>query len=64
MRTSVSSPTDYSAFRNINRYGAILAVTSPSVFEFEVNPSPRIEASKAYGKLAFEFMENLNFELT
>jgi hypothetical protein len=32
MRTSVSSHTDYSAFRNINRYGAILAETAPSVF--------------------------------
>ena len=34
------------------------------VFGFEMNPSPRIETSKAYGQLAFEFMENLNFELT
>ena len=32
MRTSVSSRIDYSAFRNINRYGAILAETAPSVF--------------------------------
>ena len=32
MRTSVFSHTDYAAFRNINRYGAILAVTAPSVF--------------------------------
>ena len=33
MRTSVSSHTDYSAFRNINRYGANLAVTAPRVFD-------------------------------
>ena len=31
MRTSVSSHTDYTAFRNINRYGANLAAIAPSV---------------------------------
>ena len=58
------SHTDNSASRNIKEYGANLAVIAPSVFGFEVNLSPRIEAGKAYGQLAFEFMENLNFELT
>ena len=32
MRTSASSHTDYAAFRNINEYGANLAVFAPIVF--------------------------------
>ena len=32
MRTSVSSHTDYTAFRNIKQYGAVLTVIASSVF--------------------------------
>jgi hypothetical protein len=58
MQTSVSSHTDYSTFRNINKYSVNLAIFAPDVFfkHFQKNIAHKNFSIKLFVKMSYKLL--------